>query len=684
MSTQGSSECKASPQRVGTSALIARHCNLPQLGLALTAIGLAALIQASLHFAVEWVSADVKPDFFAGDDATDFCEKRVREGACLRQPLQMNSRCLGHCEDDHLTSHLKERTLFDDLATDGDCRAVLRLAKEAAVLGDGYGGDAHPFSIHERFLGLTPANAARWAVAQPPEARERWADNAVRTFIALARETRKATQAHFNSTVGSIGELYDDYIHLSCREAEDGEVPDDEHTPPPKTFIYADNCYRQGDFECIQGSPFYYWRTYSAAMFLHSEFDEEVYGGRFHYSSDWDGSKTTTVLPQCGRVAAYNAGPANLHGVEFQTKGRSCMLTVYMTDDESRAAHRDELEEAALILEGHQDEDEEVEDTASKESFVNKFYKTCARSSFQDTLPDEVAKTLPQYHLELDGRKMLVTEVSAAPQLSVIDNFLSTEEMEHLIRLGQPFLKASTVFEQGQLTIAKYRNSRTAWLSEDQVDEITDRVERRVTLLTGLNLRSAEQAQIAYYAAGDQGRYEPHFDWGSTDDVRRNFYSLETNDTLGARIATFLIYLRDVPGGGHTFFTETDLMVSPKAGRAVFWYNLDSEAFGDILTRHGACPVVQGDKYVYTKWIHEVGNMHLFNAASAGSESDRDYLQRDWGRIAEDLRNLEESDDSPMYLWETCEARRSAGSCSILDEWEDLESSCPGICREQL
>ena len=40
---------------------------------------------------------------------------------------------------------------------------------------------------------------------------------------------------------------------------------------------------------------------------------------------------------------------------------------------------------------------------------------------------------------------------------------------------------------------------------------------------------------------------------------------------------------------------------------ALFWYNLLRSGEGDLRTRHAACPVLLGVKWVSNKWIHEVG-----------------------------------------------------------------------------
>ena len=59
--------------------------------------------------------------------------------------------------------------------------------------------------------------------------------------------------------------------------------------------------------------------------------------------------------------------------------------------------------------------------------------------------------------------------------------------------------------------------------------------------------------------------------------------------------------------GGGTVFLEPGIQAEPVRGSAVFWYNLLRDGSSDYRTRHAACPVVAGEKWVSNIWLHERG-----------------------------------------------------------------------------
>ncbi|KAL4631211.1 prolyl 4-hydroxylase subunit alpha-2-like isoform X1 [Arapaima gigas] len=180
---------------------------------------------------------------------------------------------------------------------------------------------------------------------------------------------------------------------------------------------------------------------------------------------------------------------------------------------------------------------------------------------------------------------------------------LSNMEMDRIKEHAKPVLARATVRDpvSGVLTVANYRVSKSAWLGEE-VDPIIARVNQRIEDVTGLSMETAESLQVANYGVG--GQYEPHFDFSRKDEPD----AMKSLGIIHLILFCFLLQkLSDVEAGGATVFTDIGATIWPRKGTAVFWYNLLRSGEGDYRTRHAACPVLVGSKWVANKWIHERG-----------------------------------------------------------------------------
>lgn len=190
-------------------------------------------------------------------------------------------------------------------------------------------------------------------------------------------------------------------------------------------------------------------------------------------------------------------------------------------------------------------------------------------------------------------------DVYLDPWIVVYHDVLSDYEIETIKKLATPRLGRATVHNArtGKLETAEYRVSKSAWLKDDD-DAVIHNVNNRIAAITGLSMETAEDLQIANYGLG--GQYEPHFDFARKEETNA-FRDLGS----GNRIATWLTYMSDVDAGGATVFPYIGVKLFPKKGAAAFWYNLYRNGDGIYDTRHAACPVLVGQKWVSNKWIHE-------------------------------------------------------------------------------
>ncbi|CAK9300109.1 unnamed protein product [Gordionus sp. m RMFG-2023] len=186
------------------------------------------------------------------------------------------------------------------------------------------------------------------------------------------------------------------------------------------------------------------------------------------------------------------------------------------------------------------------------------------------------------------------------PWIVIYHDVLNDQEVKIVKELAYPRLKRATTFNSKtqKYEPADYRISKSAWLREEDHKVIVD-INRRISTITGLSMETAEDLQVANYGIG--GHYDPHYDFSRNDEYD------DDGNYIDKRIATWMFYMSDVVAGGATVFPLVGVRSTPKKGSAAFWYNLKASGNGDFDTRHAACPVLAGSKWVSNKWIHERG-----------------------------------------------------------------------------
>ncbi|KAM9560105.1 prolyl 4-hydroxylase subunit alpha-1-like isoform 2-T2 [Salvelinus alpinus] len=235
-----------------------------------------------------------------------------------------------------------------------------------------------------------------------------------------------------------------------------------------------------------------------------------------------------------------------------------------------------------------------------------KMYEMLCRGEGIKLTPRRQSRLFCHYYDNHSHPKYLLSPVKQEdewdrPYIVRYHDIISHSEIEKVKELAKPRLHRATISNPitGVLETAPYRISKSAWLTAYE-HPLIDQINQRIEDLTGLEMDTAEELQVANYGVG--GQYEPHFDFGRKDEPDA-FKELGT----GNRVATWLFYMSDVAAGGATVFPDVGAVVWPKKGTAVFWYNLFLSGEGDYSTRHAACPVLVGNKWVSNKWIHERG-----------------------------------------------------------------------------
>ena len=187
-----------------------------------------------------------------------------------------------------------------------------------------------------------------------------------------------------------------------------------------------------------------------------------------------------------------------------------------------------------------------------------------------------------------------------APRILLFGDLLSAEECETLIEMSRGKLERSNVVDRqtGRYERHPDRTSEGTYFRRAENDLIT-RIEKRIAELTGCPLERGEPIQVLHYNPGTE--YKPHFDYfDPADPGNRQVLAMG-----GQRVATLIMYLNDVQGGGSTVFPDIGLDVLPRRGNAVFFAYADDEGRLDARTLHGGSPVAQGEKWIATKWLRQ-------------------------------------------------------------------------------
>jgi prolyl 4-hydroxylase len=194
--------------------------------------------------------------------------------------------------------------------------------------------------------------------------------------------------------------------------------------------------------------------------------------------------------------------------------------------------------------------------------------------------------------------EVVVKELSQRPRIYYLPNFLSVEECDCLIRLSQKYLTPSTVVDEEKRgnKFDSRRSSMGYFLTAK--DQMVREIEKRISEVTKFPRENGEAIHILYYPKGAE--YQPHHDWFNPATPGG---AACIDNRGGQRAATVIMYLNTPLAGGETVFPWAGISVTPKKGDAVFFYNILPNGEIDPLTLHGGAPVLEGEKWIATKWI---------------------------------------------------------------------------------
>ena len=198
----------------------------------------------------------------------------------------------------------------------------------------------------------------------------------------------------------------------------------------------------------------------------------------------------------------------------------------------------------------------------------------------------------------VDGHEVKIVMTMRNPRVVVFGGLMTGAECDELVAQARQRLARSetVVTTTGASEVNVARTSEGMFFGRGE-NPICARVEERIAKLLNWPLDNGEGLQILRYQPGAE--YKPHYDYfdpaqpGTPTILKRG----------GQRVGTLVVYLNSPKRGGATTFPDVHLEVSPVKGNAVF-FSYD-RPHPMTRTLHGGAPVLEGEKWVATKWMRE-------------------------------------------------------------------------------
>ncbi|XP_061394316.1 prolyl 4-hydroxylase subunit alpha-2-like [Musca vetustissima] len=229
-----------------------------------------------------------------------------------------------------------------------------------------------------------------------------------------------------------------------------------------------------------------------------------------------------------------------------------------------------------------------------------KSFEAVCRGEFDNIYNPERKNLFCKYFTNNHPYRLLqpykVEQLSLDPYVIQVYDVLSDQQIKTIKNIAKPHMDRSKVFNLNtdEHEVSETRTSHTAWLKYYK-HKVLENMLQHVSDISGLDYSNAEDMQIVNYGLG--GHYGPHFDFFTES----SWFTPED----GNRISTAMFYLSDVEEGGGTGFTFLKLLVKPRKGSLLFWYNLHASGHEDYRSNHGACPVLKGSKWIANIWVRE-------------------------------------------------------------------------------
>jgi prolyl 4-hydroxylase len=182
-----------------------------------------------------------------------------------------------------------------------------------------------------------------------------------------------------------------------------------------------------------------------------------------------------------------------------------------------------------------------------------------------------------------------------AVQFYTVAGFLPDAECDRLVAMIDARRRPSTVLSDKQGSESRTSDS----CDMDRFSPEVQPIDEGIAALLGIEPANGETMQGQRYAPGQQ--FRAHHDYFNEGES----YWARMKTTGGQRTWTAMIYLNDVAEGGATWFPRAGVRVSPRKGLLLAWNNMSADGSPNDDTQHEGMAVVEGTKYIVTKWFRE-------------------------------------------------------------------------------
>lgn len=214
-----------------------------------------------------------------------------------------------------------------------------------------------------------------------------------------------------------------------------------------------------------------------------------------------------------------------------------------------------------------------------------------AAGSFGGPAADDLALLL---QMDLDGQgcpKSLPEPESLGRNYTVLrwKQMFSPQECAHIAMSARDLLAPSIIADPrtGRNIAHPIRTSSAAVIGPTRESLPIQAMLRRIAKATGTHVQQGEPLSVLHYAPGQE--YREHMDT----------LPGESNQ----RLATALIYLNSGYRGGETRFAEENITIAGGGGDMIAFSNITANGSPDPKSRHAGAPVLQGAKWMATRWI---------------------------------------------------------------------------------